>query len=806
MFRNYLKVTIRSFINQKYYSIINTLGLAIGLAACIMIFLYVQDELSYEKSIKNHENIYRLVQDFPMGNHLSQSATVPFPTKNTMEEDFPEITNSAFVYRPSSWGDPTLITYKDNIYYEDDFIFAEHNILEIYDFRFIEGDPAKALLGPNELIITKSTAIKYFGNDSAIGKRLNLNKFIDLEVIGVIEDLPENTHIQFDMMCSFETFRSFFNNPSFFDTQWVWVAAWLYFTVDDPMETERIRSQLPEFVKRHYPEALTDKGVALYIQNADDIHLTSHRELEFKINGNIQHVYIFSSIAVLILIIAIINFMNLATSRSTKRSKEVGLRKAMGAKKEMLIFQFMGEAILTTFLALMIALLFIYQFLPWFNEITGKSFSINLFQNPSLLIGTIALLIIVGILSGSYPSFVMSSFSPTEALKSKIVNTNSSSNLLRKILVIGQFVVSITLLICIGIVYKQLNYVHNIDLGFNKEQILLADVNFNQLNKYETFKTELERLPEIDAVSMMGGSIPGQESLIENAFVSGGAPAEDQQWFSFFFGAHDFEKVLNIEFIDGHSFQVGNSVDSAGFIINESAARALGWEKDIIGRSLDRLNSTNGTKLQSGTVIGLVKDYHYRPLYDPIKPLVIGFAKGAAKLCIKLSGKDSRNTIAKIEESWKAQFDNTPFRYSFMDSDYDKLYEKEEKLSKAIQYFSIIAIFIACLGLLGLSSFSIENRRKEIGIRKVNGASTFQLIALLTKDFSRLILIAFLISVPVAYYFGNLWLNDFAYKTEINASVFIIAGLSALFIALLTVSFHTVRAALTNPADSLRYE
>ena len=806
MFLNYIKVTLRNFANQKFYSVINTLGLALGLSACILILLYVQDELSYEKSFSNHEKIYRLVQDFPMGNHLSQSATVPFPTKNTMAEDFPEISNTALVYRPSSWGNPTLIKYEEDEYYEDEFVFAEQNFLKIYNFDFIKGDPKKSLLGPNEIIITASIAKKYFGDDEPIGKILNLNSFRDLEVVGVIKELPKNTHLDFNIICSFETFRTFFNNQSLFDTQWVWVAAWMYFTIDNPDDVIHMREQLPFFVKNHYPEVLSEKGVALHIQKADDIHLNSNLELEFKKNGNLENVYIFSSIAFLILIIAIINFMNMATSRSSKRSKEVGLRKVMGARREMLITQFMGEALITTFISLLIAMFLIYQILPWYNNITGKEIRFELFQNPILLGGLFILLIFVGFVSCSYPSLILSSFSPTEVLKGKTIKNKSTAQYLRKLLVVSQFVVSISLIICIGIVYKQLNYIQTLDLGFDKSQIILADVNFNQLNNYSSFKNSIEASTDISAVSMMGGSIPGQEELIEHAFVETGTPVEDQQWFSMFFAAHDFEKVLNLEFLQGHSFRVGSSTDSVGYIINETTAKAMGWEDDAIGKSFDRITSTDGSIIQTGTVVGVVKDYHYRPLYDPIKPLVIGLARGAAKLCIKMETQNIQGTLTFIEEKWNSEFDGTPFRYSFMDKDYDKLYEKENKMSEAVQYFSVLAIFIACLGLLGLSSFSTENRKKEIGIRKVNGANTFELLALLTKDFTKLIVIAFIISIPVSFYFGNLWLSEFAYKTNIGFDVYLIAGFSALLIALITVSYHTVRAALKNPVTSIRYE
>jgi putative ABC transport system permease protein len=349
--------------------------------------------------------------------------------------------------------------------------------------------------------------------------------------------------------------------------------------------------------------------------------------------------------------------------------------------------------------------------------------------------------------------------------------------------------------------------VHTLDLGFNKEQVMLTDINFKQQNNYGAFKNTLEAKTEILSVTQMAGSIPGQEELIEHAFIETGQPTEDQQWFSVFFAAHDFEKVLNLEFIQGHTFIPGNAVDSSGYIINEATARALGWNEDeIIGKSLRRINSTDGSVLQEGLVIGLVKDYHYRSLYDPIKPLVISLAQGGSKMCIKIKSDDLRQTVTMIEGEWKKHFEGTPLRYSFMDSDFDQLYAKEENLGKTIRYFSILAIFIACLGLLGLSSFSTESRKKEIGIRKVNGASTFELLGLLTKEFSKLVLIAFIIAIPIAWYLGDLWLSDFAYKTSMGIGVFIVGGLSALIIAIITVSYHTIKAALSNPIKALRYE
>ena len=801
MLRNYFKIAVRNFVQQKYYSLINTLGLALGTAACILILLFVKDELSFEKGYANNQQIYRLVEDFPMGPHISRSATVPFPTKANLMNDFPEVTNAALIYRPSSWGQTPVLKLEDEEYFEDNFIFAEHSFLEIYQFPFIKGDPAKALMGPNELLLTATAAKKYFGDKDPIGKRINLSNFVDLEVIGVIQDLPDNTHLQFDMIASFETFKGFFaNNPTFFETQWTWVAAWMYFTVANEQDAEKVSSGLPAFVKAHFPANLSDTGLKLHMQKANDVHLTSHLELEFEQNGNIQHVYLFSFIAILILLIAIINFMNLATARAAKRGKEVGLRKVLGAHRSMLVAQFMGEALLTSFLAVLIAVGILYLGLPWFNQLTGKNIAVNLFQNGPLLIGLLVLGVGVGLVAGSYPALVLSSFQPTESLKGK-AGMAGNKNFLRKALVVSQFVISISLIICIGIVYKQLHYIHNKDMGFNKDQIAMVDFGFNQFNEFGPFKSELLKDSDIQAVSLLGGSVPGKEEVIENGFVPKGTPVEQQQWFSVMFAGHDFEKVLDVEFLQGHSFQIGSSTDSTGYIINESAAKALGWGTDVAGKTLDRVTGPNQA---TGEVIGLVKDFHYQPLYVPIKPLVI--VLGGNVLSVKINSENLPGAIKSIESKWKAQFEKNPFRYAFMDDNFNKIYTKEDNFSRTIQYFSVLAVFIACLGLLGLSSYATENRKKEIGVRKVNGATTFELVTLLIKDFSMLVLIAFVISVPLAYYFGSRWLDNFAYRTDIGIFIFVLAGIVSLFLAVLTVSYHTIKAARANPVKSLRYE
>lgn len=799
MLKNYFKIALRSFLNQKYYSLINTIGLAMGMSSFLLIVLFIRDEISYENPFPNNKEIYRLVEDFPMGEHLSQSATVPFPTRNALLNDFPTVTNAALIFRPSSWGNAPLIKVGDENYFEDGLIYAEQNFQQIYNFKYIAGDPEKALTGPNLVVLTRSTAEKYFGNESALGKSLNLGGFRDLVVTGVMEDLPSNTHLDFDVVVSFDTFKSFFNNPAFFDTQWTWVAAWIYFTVPDQKAIADIEAGLPTFVKAHYPPALVDAGIKLKVQRANDVHLHSALELEFAENGNIRHVYLFSFIAGLIILIAVINFMNLATSRSVKRAKEVGLRKVMGAQRQTLISQFLGEAVLTTILSALVGLLFIALAMPWFNQLTGKQLSMSMLLDPILIGGITALAIVVGVAAGSYPALALSSFVPTEVLKGRSGNFKSS-DFLRKGLVVIQFVISISLLICIGVVYNQLRYLHNKDLGFDKEQVIMADLT--AFNKYPSLRTELLKNHEVKYVTLLGASVPGNAELMENAFVSPEHDQSQQQFFSVMNASHDFEKLLDLEFIEGHGFEMGNSTDSAGYIINEAAAKALGWGDDVVGRSLSQV--LNGNVAGTGTVIGLVKDFHYRPLYEPIKPLIINF--GGNVVSIKVQSADLPKTIAAVENVWKQQMDGSPFRYSFLDANFDQLYRKEDKFSTTIQYFCGLAIFIACLGLLGLSAYTAETRRKEIGIRKVNGASTFSLLKLLTADFSILVFIAFVISVPIAWYFSDLWLNNFAYKTDISPLTFAIAGVLSLLLAILTVSYHTFKAARGNPVESLRYE
>ncbi len=803
MFNNYLKIAFRNLIKHKFYSIINISGLAIGIAACLLMLLYVQDELSYDKHFENADHIYRLNQEIQMSSMVSHTATVPFPLTPNLVNDFPEISSASKIFRPSSWGNAPFIRIGDQQFVEEDFLFADATVLDIFDFEFRSGNQSIALQAPNHILITESIAQKYFSNEDPIGKTIRYNNSMDFEVAGVLEDIPHNSHLKFNLLASFEGMRELWNNWQGFETHWVWVAAWSYLRLPDEETAARLQDYLPTFVQKHYPATLQENEVKLSLQKVTDIHLHSNLELEFKTNSDMIYVYVFSAIALLILLIACINFMNLATARSAGRAKEVGMRKVLGAYRMTLMKQFLGEAFLLSFISLVLALIIIHLVMPWFNMLTGKYLTIDYFDNWIMLAGLVVLGLFVGIISGSYPAFFLSAFRPVETLKSSISRGAGSSSV-RKVLVVGQFVVSITLLICIGIIYNQLDYIRSKNLGFNKEQVVLFDNYGGLQNQYTAFKNELLGDASVLSVSRIGGSIPGAQFGIENAFIPEEWPRDKQQWLSVLFVNHDFVDVLGLELTAGREYSPEFSSDSStAFMLNEAAVKKFGWEGDPIGRSIDRVQP-DGSVQFTGKVIGVVKDFHFRPLHESLKPLVIQF--GGGPYAVRMSGTNIPATMAHIQESWKKFVPDWPLNYKFLDDNLDQLYRKDEKLSKIIQYFTMLAIFIACLGLLGLASFTAERRTKEIGVRKVLGATIPSLIVLTSKEFTRLVVIAFIVASPIAYLAADSWLQNFAYRTDIGVGVFLIAGFVALSIALVTVGYHAVKAALLNPVESLRYE
>jgi putative ABC transport system permease protein len=807
MFKNYLKIAFRNLLRHKHYSAINILGLSIGIAACIIMLVYIQEELSYDEFHVKADRIFRITDEWTSGAGSEDLATAPFPVGRVLQLENPAVVeNVVRLFQPSRWGNATVISFQDQSFVEDGLMFADSSFFSIFNFEFIQGSHIDALNSPSNIVITEEIAQKYFGKENAIGKRLILNNAIDFEIAGVLKSIPQNSHIQFDLITSMGALRNWWGGDNY-EQGWVWQAVWTYVLLKDADAAKSIQEQLPDFVQRHFPESVKH-GSILTMQPIKDIHLKSQRYLEIASNGNILYVYIFSAIAVLILFIACINFMNLATARSANRVREVGLRKVLGAYRFQLILQFLGESILLSLTSLLFAIAVIELALPIFNSLSEKSLSIHYLENPFILIGLFSIGLLVGIISGSYPALYLSGFRPISILKgySKRVGYSGRTAVsLRKVLVVGQFIVSLVLLICISVIFNQLNFLKNKELGLNKEQVIFFPMMGNVGQQFGAFKEELILNKDILAVSVIGGSVPGSEDGIANAFIAEGIPPESPKWFGMMAAVHDIVEVMGLEIIAGRQFSEDFPSDpEEAFVINETALQELGWPlEEAIGKKLERVRS-DGTVSQSGKVIAVVRDFHFEPLHEELKPLVIRFGGGLA--AVRIHPHNINATIAHIENTWEKFAPEWPLTYNFLDENMDNLYRREQKLSEVLQYFTFLAIFIACLGLFGLASFTAEQRTKEIGIRKVLGASVSSLFVLLCREFTKLILLAFIVAVPIAYFAMNRWLENFAYRIDIGIWIFLLSGIIALLITIATVGFQAIKAARANPINSLRYE
>ncbi len=806
MFFNYLKIAFRNLIRHKVYTGINLLGLSIGMTACILMLLFVREEISYDKFHSKADNIIRVVDTWTSTDNVEHLATSPFPVGRVLQVENPEVIRSVVrFYRPTSWGNDLVLSVGTQSYAEKDFLFSDSTFFEIFSFDFLQGDQA-ALKTPNQVVITAKTAKKYFGEENPLGQQIRFNNQLDLTVGAVLKDIPANSHIKFDFITSLATLRNWWGGDGY-ENNWVWQSAWTYLLLEDPSGNAAIAAQLPDFVNRHFPESVRE-GSSLELQALTDIHLHSQRYLEVAANGNIVYVYIFSAIAILILLIACINFMNLATARSASRAKEVGMRKVLGAYRSTLIGQFLGESILLSMCALILTIAMIELSLPLFNSLTGKSLAVFYLQDWQIVSGMLFIGMFVGVIAGSYPAFFLSGFRPILVLKGIVSgnpNPAKGKSSLRWVLVVSQFTVSLLLLISINVIYNQLDYLKNKDLGINKEQVVFIDMFGDALNNYEPMKNALLNHPGIQAVSRIGGSVPGTSDGIANAYVPEGMSADKPMWIGMLTASHDIEAVLDLEFVSGRTFSKDFPTDSEeAFLINEAAAKEFGWDaSSALGKKLDRVR-TNGSIRQSGKVVGVVKDFHYQSLHESLKALVIRF--GGHRMAVRLNAGNVNAGMAHIRETWGQFITAWPLSFQFLDKNLERLYRSEESLSLIIQYFTLLAIFIACLGLFGLASFTTENRTKEIGVRKVLGASVPGLILLISREFTRLVFIAFLIAAPLGYWVMNKWLGNFAYRIDIGAWVFLSAGALALGIALLTISYQAIKVALSNPVDALRYE
>lgn len=806
MFTNYVKVVMRNILQQRGYSFINILGLAVGMASCILILLYVQDEFSYDTSSPNSDRIYRLVTDLAAGERGDvHTARTPPPWGPILASEFPEIESYVRLKTPQvSW----MVTYppESKKFYEKGFYFADETVFSFFDLQMTQGNPESALSEPSTVVLTESMARKYFGNDDPIGKVISIDNSFEFRITGVIKDVPRNSHFDCGFLASFKTFYTvetgyglnYGNDMSQFFPD-----LYTYVRLPEGYAPQEFEPKIADFIQRHHADILTQFNASMQVtlQPLTDIHLKSNREAEIQANSDIAYIYIFSAIALFVLIIACINFMNLATARSAGRAREVGVRKVVGAYRSQLMIQFMGESVVMAVLSLIVAIVLVYLFLPGFNSISARTLTLSL-ADGTMLLGLSGIVVLVGLIAGSYPALFLSSFAPAIVLKGASKSGSSSNPTLRKVLVVIQFAISIVFIIGTGVVSDQMNYMQNKSLGFNKEQVVIMSLGDpNQRSIYTSYKNLI--LPSADVIAVTGLLSPPGGLLGNMGFTPEGAAEGETVLLDFFGVDHDYVETLGIEIVEGRTFSRDFSTDSTqAFLFNEAAIKQLGWADDPIGKEINFGPNAPFTP----KVIGVVKDFHVKSLYTEIEPLAIALMAQPSYIAVRIRPENIAGTLAFLEEKWRDVYPNDPYQYSFLDEDFDNLYQSEQLRGQVFSVFSILAVFIACLGLLGLASFTAEQRTKEIGIRKVMGATVSGIVMLLTKEFVKLVVVASLIAWPIAYYVMNNWLDNFAYSTDLSPVLFIVAGGMAVVITVVTVSYQATKAALTNPAEALQCE
>ena len=802
MLKNYLKIALRNLNRQKVYSLINISGLAVGMAGFILIMLYVLDELSYDRFHKHADDTYRVAFQARIMDDFLDVAVSAGPLAPAMEASFPGVLDAT---RIEAENESVLITNGNKKFYEDNLIYADTGFFSIFSFNLIRGNPKTALSRKYAMVLTEHTAQKYFGDVNPVGKIIRFNERYNFLVTGVVEDPPENSHISFNLIASFVTLEDF----PFSDRleRWGSLNFLSYIRLEENFDPGYIEQELPGFIARKMGEdvdTLASRGIEFnpYLQPITDIHLHSNLLGELHPNGNIYYVYIFSAIAVFLLIIASINFVNLTTARSAKRAKEVGMRKTLGANKGDLIIQFLGESLLLALIALVFSLLLIEFIIPWFNDLTGKNLAFMESGHWPLVFLFLGFAVFVGIIAGIYPAFYLSAFQPVSVLKGHLSN-RAGRPVARNILVVFQFFISVVLIICTTVIIRQFNYLKNLNPGFDKEQVIVVPLrNADRNISRSLYRNAFLNMAETEAVSVASnypGTQPGKWGCSpENS-------AGNMQWVLGIVSADvGYIETLGMELIAGRNFADQPSTDQHAIIINETLQKKAGWENPV-GKRIYIGDSEDENRY---TVIGVVRDAHFSSLKDPIEPMIFvnNDDKRANKLMIKLDTKNLKETLTKLENTWYKLEQGKPFDYFFLNKSYGELLENDERLSMIFSIFTSLAIFIACLGLFGLSSFTAEQRIREIGVRKVFGASITNIIYHLSYRFIGLVLIANILGWFTAHIALRQWLKNFAYATNFGPPVFITAGIITFSVALLTVSFIAVWASRTKPVDSLRYE
>ena len=798
MFKNYFKTAFRSLWKNKTASSINIFGLTIGLTCCLLIALYIKHELSFDNFQKNGDRIARVIMEYQFdGNSASNKGNyTSVRVASVFKRTFPEVESAVKMTQYSR-----VVHYGDKLINEKNFMYADSTFFNIFSFKLLQGNLHSVLAAANNVVLTQSTAKKYFGNENPIGKALQVGNDSNLyHVTGIMQDCPSNSQIQCDFVASFSSLGI---TPDYEDTYWD-ANYTTYLLLKNKNAINSLQAKLPPFMKKE----MEGKGatVNFYLESFTSIHLHSDYD-SFVPNNNIAYIYILAAVALLILIIACFTYINLSTARSLERAKEVGIRKVIGAGKKQLFIQFLGESAIICIAAVIFSLIIAGLLLPAFNKLTNEQLRTSALFSVLFISFSLLVALMVSVFAGIYPALILTGFQPVKVLKGSFKNT-ASGQTLRKSLIVFQFAISVFLIVCTFIVQQQLYFIQHIKLGYDKDHVIVLPLDDKMRNNLAVIKEQFKQNPDVLSVSacsntpVQGGGGFSMRSAVmpENEQMAVMADRIDE----------DYVNTVGLQIIAGRNFNTQDMKDVSNddykkniyhFILNESAAKQLGWKAEAaIGKKMFLGDD------RPGLIVGVVKDFHFESLHSPIKPFVLFPEQWKRELLVKVSGAHLQKTISSLETKWKTLIPYRPFEFHFLDEDYNKLYSAEIRLGTVMNLFAGIAIILACLGLFGLSAYTAQQRFKEIGVRKVLGASVSNLVLLLSKDFIKLVVIAFIVASPVAWYATNSWLNDFAYRIKISAWIFITTGLLAVIIALATISFQAIKAAIANPVKSLRTE
>ncbi|MEQ9405117.1 MAG: ABC transporter permease [Cyclobacteriaceae bacterium] len=810
MFRNYIKSAYRSLRKNKIYSAINISGLTVGITCCLLISLYVQDEMSYDKFFANSDRIYRVALERIYPTNTRYFGSSPVNMAPTLLENYPEVEEAGRLHR-LFFQNEIPVQIGDKSFIEEKYLFADNNFFRVFSFEFTEGNPETALDAFNKVVITESTAKRFYGDEPALNKtyQIDTSSYI---ISGVVQDVPSNSHMDFDILGSIESL-SFLNAAAESNS---WINPWLftYVKLREGVSQKNFQAKLPEMVRSHgmasilrmlnisaedYPNSGND--FKYFLQPLQDIHLKSNLSVEVQANGNITYVYLLIAVVAFILIITCINFINLATARSAERAKEVGVRKVLGSRKSLLVRQFLTEANIIALIALLLAVILTWLVLPKFSLLIEKELSIMVLANPMVIIGLLAGILLIGSLAGLYPALVISSINSAQVLKGKY-NTSSKGVWLRNSLIVFQFFISITMISGMLMLKKQMTYMMSKDLGFNQENLLIIDQAQVLGQRQQAFKNELLK---IDGISKATYAFAMPGDFIGNLIVNSELPDIPQVRTFTVSVDNEFIETLEMEIVAGRGFSTDFN-DSTNIIVNETTAFLLGYD-DAIGKKVFNANSGNNQTVEF-TIIGVVKDYHHQSLHQEIPPMILFNTPDQAilpRIGIKVESQNL-GLLKEIEEQWKSFDIERPISYSFLDDRLASQYDSDQKIGLIFSLFTAVTIIMACVGLFGLAAYVTQQRTKEIGVRKVLGASIFNIIFLLSLNFTKLILIAFICSLPLVYFGMTEWLNNFAYHTSIDPFTLVAAGILTALLAWVTISYYSIKIAILNPVNSLRSE